>query len=455
MRKKKTDYVQIAVLGFCILFYLFLFLLDGVQLSADSQSYIGFTYGREPFYPMFLACFRSLFGNDFYLMVVAFVQCILWALTTGYLTCLFRKKFQLRNFSVGVVLAFQVAVVLLCRFAAARQATYCNEICSEGLAIPLFSLFLAELILYVLDLKTKSLILTLVYAAVLISTRKQMYILIPIMGVVYFFLFLSKRISWKKLFLTWGVAVSAFLLAAGIDVLYNMAIRGQAMRHTTDSSAMVITLLYGADSKDADAFDDPEMAALFQSIMQEAEENEYTYRFAEGNWLNRYTHYSDHYDLLAFGIVNPHFYQYLDETLLVAGAERELAFDDINRVFISTLLPVYWQRIIRITIDNMLVGLCNTISKASPMLTWYNILFGVVYIGLTGYVCIRKRKEVFWVALITLFSVLINVAAVGLMIFAQTRYMIYNMPFVYIAMYLMLREIYLTWKSNKESICEK
>ena len=123
MRKKKTDYVQIAVLGFCILFYLFLFLLDGVQLSADSQSYIGFTYGREPFYPMFLACFRSLFGNDFYLMVVAFVQCILWALTTGYLTCLFRKKFQLRNFSVGVVLAFQVAVVLLCRFAAARQAT--------------------------------------------------------------------------------------------------------------------------------------------------------------------------------------------------------------------------------------------------------------------------------------------------------------------------------------------
>ena len=40
-------------------------------------------------------------------------------------------------------------------------------------------------------------------------------------------------------------------------------------------------------------------------------------------------------------------------------------------------------------------------------------------------------------------AVFVNVIVVGLMIFAQTRYMIYNMPFVYIAMFLMVREIFL------------
>ena len=457
MKNKKNDYVQIAVMGICILFFCFLFFIDGVQFSADSQSYIGFSYGREPLYPLFLTFFRLLFGNDVYLIVVVFVQCMIWAVVTSHLTGIFRKKFHLHTFSVGIVLAFQLSVVLLCRFVASRHATYCNEICSEGLAIPLFSVFVVKLLEYVWDRKNCDLIFTMLSGAALISVRKQMYIAVLIMGCISFLLFIGRKISFKKLFLAWGAALTAFLLASGLDLLYNFCLRGEAMRHTTDSSAMVITLLYCADSEDAGKFDDPAMASLFQNIMQEAEESEYTYRFAEGNWLNRYVHYSDHYDLLAFGVVNPHFYEYLDETVRVTGVERELAFDDINRVFISTLLPVHWQRLLHVTADNMLVGLCNTVSKAYPILTWYNILFGICYIGLMIFMAVRQKKDAFWLALTVLVSVLVNVVAVGVMIFAQTRYMIYNMPFVYIAMYLMLREIYLRWKSkkHKESICEK
>ena len=129
----------------------------------------------------------------------------------------------------------------------------------------------------------------------------------------------------------------------------------------------------------------------------------------------------------------------------------------MNHVFINTLLPVRWKKFLQVSADNMLAGLCNTVSKASTQLVWYNILFGIGYIGFMILTAVWKKKELFWLSLTVLLSVFINVAAVGVMIFAQTRYMIYNMPFVYIAMYLMLREIYLTWKSkkHKESICEK
>ena len=44
--------------------------------------------------------------------------------------------------------------------------------------------------------------------------------------------------------------------------------------------------------------------------------------------------------------------------------------------------------------------------------------------------------------------IVMTIVVVGVLIFAQTRYMIYNMPFVYIAMYLMLREMYFIWKDK-------
>ena len=221
------------------------------------------------------------------------------------------------------------------------------------------------------------------------------------------------------------------------------------MRHTSDSSAMVITLFYSSGREDAEYLEDEGLRQLFTDIMTEAEEKGYTYKAAEGNWLSRYNHYSAHYDLLAFGIVNPSFYAYIDENFSYEKEERELAFDDINSAMISALMSHRLFKVLQVAGDNMLVGLCNTVSKAHPLLVWYNVLFGAVYIGLLVVMGKQKKQTAFWFAFLVLLSTLINVAVVGVLIFAQTRYMIYNMPFVYIAMYLMLRETYHILKNKQ------
>lgn len=448
MTKKKTVLPEILLPAFCLLFYLFLFFLDGVNLSADSQSYIDFTYGREPFYPLFLAFFRLLFGAGFYFKAVVFVQCLLWAVSMYALTKTVCEKVQGGVFSACVLVFFQAAVVFLCRVVAARHATYCNEICSEGIAIPLFTLLLTELSAYSTDYKNSRLITSMLIGVLLISTRKQMYIVVLIMGALYFFLWTARKIPVKKMLLAWGSVILAVFLAFGLDVLYNFSLRGTAMRHTSDSSAMVITLFYSSGMEDAEYLEDGGLRQLFTDIMTEAEEKGYTYKAAEGNWLSRYNHYSDHYDLLAFGIVNPSFYAYIDENFSYEKEERELAFDDINSAMISALMSHRLFKVLQVAGDNMLVGLCNTVSKAHPLLVWYNVLFGAVYIGLLVVMGKQKKQTAFWFAFLVLLSTLINVAVVGMLIFAQTRYMIYNMPFVYIAMYLMLREMYLSRKKN-------
>lgn len=449
MTKKKTVLPEILLPAFCLLFYLFLFFLDGVNLSADSQSYIDFTYGREPFYPLFLAFFRLLFGAGFYFKAVVFVQCLLWAVSMYALTKTVREKVQGGVFSACVLVFFQAAVVFLCRVVAARHATYCNEICSEGIAIPLFTLLLTELFAYATDCRNSCLIGSMILAALLISIRKQMYIVVLIMGALYFFLWTARKIPVKKMLLAWGSVILAVFLAFGLDVLYNFSLRGTAMRHTSDSSAMVITLFYSSGMEDAEYLEDGGLRQLFTDIMTEAEEKGYTYKAAEGNWLSRYNHYSDHYDLLAFGIVNPSFYAYIDKNFSYEKEERELAFDDINSAMISALMSHRLFKVLQVAGDNMLVGLCNTVSKAHPLLVWYNVLFGAVYIGLLVVMGKQKKQTAFWFAFLVLLSTLINVAVVGVLIFAQTRYMIYNMPFVYIAMYLMLRETYHILKNKQ------
>lgn len=206
--------------------------------------------------------------------------------------------------------------------------------------------------------------------------------------------------------------------------------------------------MYASGTEDAGYFENKEIRTLYTEIMQEVEKNGYNYKYASGNWVNRYDHYSEHYDLISYGILNKAFYNYIKQTSDLAGIQKEQAFDELNHVFIDTLLPVNWKRMVGVVTDNIMAGICNTVSKADNRLTWYNIMYVVIYIELLIYMGVKKKEQLFWLGTVILISTAMNVAAVGVMIFAQNRYMIYNMPFVYIAMYLMLREMYFIWKDK-------
>lgn len=448
---KKSSIRQILVLLSSLAFYLALFFMDGVLVSNDTVSYVQFTHGREPLYPLFLALFRFIFGENSYFTVIVFIQCILAAFSVYRLTAVIDERFHLDRLSICAIPFFQYAVVLLCRFAAVRKATYCNEICSEGLAIPLFTLFMTEVLQYVWYKKKKNLIIGMLLGVCLILVRKQMYIVIAIMFVVFMFMLIARQIRLKNFMWCLLAIAGTVFLSIGVDLLYNLCLRGEAMRHTTDSSAMVITTIYSSVKDDSVYFTDKGVQQLYSDIMEEVEDKQYSYKFAEGNWLDKYEHYANHYDLIAFEVVNPHFYEYLDANFTLTENEREKAFDELNSIMLKTLLPKNFTQIVKVTISNMLTGVCNTISKAWSLLIWYNVLFVVIYLVLmVRCMYLHKNQSLAWLCITILVATVINVGAVGLMIFAQTRYMIYNMPFVYIAMYLMIRDFGQDmWKKKK------
>ena len=439
--EKKENLRSFVILSAGLIFYLVLFFMDGVMTSPDTQSYVMSHYSREPLYPTFLALFRSIFGADSYFTVVVFLQCILAAIAMWRLTVVLDRQFTFDKLSVFVVVALQFTVVLLCRFAASRKATYCNEICSEGLAIPLFLFFVSQLLTFIWEKKYSSLLVCMFYAVCLISVRKQMYIVFIIMGVIYLILFMVKQIPLKKFLLAVSSILGVLLLTVGIDYLYNFCTRGTWMRHTADSAAMAVTVLYCSDSEDSAYFQDSDMGELIHNIMKIAEERKDTYISTSGNWLNQYQHYANHFDAIGYGIVNDSYYEYLDTHFTLTEAEREKKIGELNKEVIAVLLPVQWKQVAKVTIINMIAGLCNTISNAKNLFTWYNIFFTVVYIVLLiRCICKKNNIPLLWFSFLVFLSTAVNVGVVGLMIFAQTRYMIYNMPLVYIAMYLMVRD---------------
>lgn len=432
MKKKETG-ISLAVFLINLIFYMIFLVVDGVNIAVDSESYIMGTYGREPLYPILLWMFRTLFGENRYFFWVVLFQCLLAAVAAWRFTMILRKKLEINNFVLIIVIGLQFAVVLLLRFAAKRESTYCNSICSEGIAIPLFTLFISELLLLVWENSNKNLWRVMFYSVCLLSIRKQMYIVLVIMVAVYAGMFIVYKFNVRKCILAAASIIGILLLAVGIDMLYNMIHHGEAMRHTTDSSALVISTFYSSDLEDADYFTDDNMKELFTDIMSQVEIRMYSYKYAQSGWRELYIHYSDNYDLIAFDIVNPAFYNYIDGLGVYTDNEREKMFDDLNHKILMTLLPVKWPQMFKVTMANILTGLCNTVSKSTKLLDGYNLLFYGLYIILASWLIIKKKNSCLaWLAFVVLAATVINVGAVGIMIFAQSRYMIYNMPLMYV-----------------------
>ncbi len=195
----KDDF-SIKMLSSSILFYLFFAFYDGTVICVDSPSYISMDRSREPFYPLLLALFRKIFGGfggEGYLFGVVLFQSLLAALAAYAIVECARKEFKTSKIESVLILLLPLSVSLLCRFAAGRASMYSNSIMTEGIAIPLYLLFFCCLLEYVINYGLKSLMASVLLVFVLISTRKQMYITIPMLGVAILYVELKKKCNKK------------------------------------------------------------------------------------------------------------------------------------------------------------------------------------------------------------------------------------------------------------------
>lgn len=442
-RNKSTDF-SFFMLGISLVFYLIFACFDGAVICVDSPGYLEMNLTREPLYPLFLALFRALFYgilHDDYLVAAVFAQSILAAVAAWSLAAFFNREFHLSKAVSLLILGIPMAVSLLCRFAAGRGSMYSNSILTEGLTVSCFLLFFRCLFAYVIRHSRNSLLACAFLSFLMISTRKQMIISLILLVVCIFFVSVKEKKVRKGMAAALLCSFGILLCSTCLDLGYNYVLRGKAVRHSGDTRFLTTMAFYTAGREDSQYIEDKDIQELFLKIYDICEENGYLKTHAKKGWLNRVSHFGDHYDHIQIDTMWPLINAYAGEISTGDAVDVNTNTDLIMNRINAAVLPHNILKVAATFFDNFLSGLVTTVAQRKPILIGYTCFIYLFYIFLLLY-HIRQREDnrLCLLALLTLLSIFFNVGLVSLVIFCQTRYTIYNMALFYICLLLMLDE---------------
>lgn len=444
-QSNKNKTFSIFMLLVSLIFYMFFAFYDGAVICVDSPSYIDMNISREPAYPIFLAFFRFIFSglhNDFYLTAVIFIQSLLAAIAAWSFAAYTSKEFKLNKLFSLFVLFIPLFVSILCRFAAKRGSMYSNDILTEGIAISCYFLFFRFIIEFILHQSKKSFLYAWILTFLLISTRKQMFISLFLLVLSILIIFFKNNKHFKGIILSFLCVISILLSTTLLDLGYNYALRGEFIRHSSDTRFITTMAFYTAERNDSQYIDDKEIQNLFLEIYDICDQNGYLKSSAGKGWLNRVSHFGDNYDHIQIDTMWPLICQfsathYGDD--IVSMNEHA---DQIMNIINQSVIPHNLPKIICTFMDNILSGLITTVAQRNPVLIWYSLFIYLFYIALLAvHIFITENSKIILFASLTFVSIALNVGLVSMVIFCQTRYTIYNMALFYISLLLMIYDL--------------
>lgn len=471
--------IDLILLIVPLVIYVFFAFYDGVVICVDSPTYINMALSREPFYPTFLALNRWIFGanGEFYLQMVVLWQSLLMAYAVYHLA-----KFLIIEFKKSVYVGLTIEVIciatsLLCRFAAARSSMYSNSIMTEGICISLFLLFSAFVLEYLMNRSIKALVWASVCSFMMISSRKQMYITLILLVAAVIYVELIENKQWKKMIIYLCLTCCCIMgCNKALENIYSYAVHGQTSSHFNDNRFVATMLFFVAQDGDEEYINDPEIRRLYEDIYNTCVHKGFTQQSIEGNINQVVAFFGLHYDNIQIDTMWPMIEEHSQEKLgdnfnLI---EREALTDQTTREIIMDLLPHTWTRIAYIFVGSCLHGYFNTVAKDHPVLNVYSTLIGIVFAGIFVWIVISDIKNTKLkaedanqkhslgepskesiLAIYVLLAIALNIGIVALVIFCQTRYMIYNMPLFYIALLLMTLRVVEEKKSKPNDIVQK
>ncbi|MCM1175717.1 MAG: hypothetical protein NC341_11805 [Blautia sp.] len=395
------------------------------------------------------------------LMAAVVVQSLLAGISTWYAGYAVKR---IKNGSIVLQMAtigFQFAVSLICRFAAVRGSVYTDSVMTEGLGLSLFVLFMTELYLYIITERRSHAAGAMFLSFLLISLRKQMLITIFIMGAVFAWYYVIRSQKLRKFCMLVLLMISVIAAGKLFDRTYNYAVRGEWIEHCHNSMGFLCVLLYSSDAeRDSGLFTDETLRTLYLEMMEQAEEQQILYPYAEPGWLSVSSHFADSYDAIGYGIINPVVEGYVRGNFDYPEVQAALKYDEICGGMVRVLLKQDKMPLVWIWACNIWKGFVNSVARASDLLNLYAVAAYLLMGVMALYLIVQKKKlrkmerqvqgaaeyrdrieqigRSLTFAFIVMVGIAVNSMAVGLTIFTQPRYMLYSMGFFYTAGFMLL-----------------
>ena len=439
----------LCILAALLVFFMTMLAACGVGVYNDSDQYITMHIHREPLYPLFLWCFRSMIGEG-YLPVAMAVQGVLTALGITVLSEYLSRRFGLCLWEEVLVVFLQLLPHLMTRYVSALHIFLENSVMSEALCIPLFQFFLYFLLRMVFEERKRDRILSLLTAWLLSMTRGQMMTTI-LMWALVFILQLVIRKKYKALLIPLTALIAVFGLRTLTVHVYNYFVTGYFMGNTYGQVNTLTNVIYACDEKDGEVFEEGSLEReFFDRFYAQADALGLNYQYAGNSMSERASYLEEHHDILKFQVLEADLSAYFFGLGKVDYYQQSSMSDDMAGRMIGRLLPVCFGQWFYDYILLCVNGFVRSIAVVHPLINWAAFLLYLGAVLLSLYlICAKGRFEAALAMGVALLFIAANVCATSITIMCLSRYMIYGFSIFYIAYYLLIRDVYFQIKRKR------
>lgn len=478
---KKTLHINKDFIFYFILFLVgmvcFGFLGEtGYQWYKDSNTYanIKAAEGVMPIYPIFLYINQKIFG-DMWKEVVVWEQVILASLCVMNFVGYMKKQFGLKIWEVGLVY-----IACLLPFSIELPGYMVSHmILTEGIAYPLFYLFMKYLLRAVFEISYKNFCRLLGMAFILSLTRSQLQLLYIICAAVFLYISLKqnkKDIKFRKVLFSIGASVLLILMCVFVtmktfgfyinqvssyladDSGENSDTKEKAISGAQFNSVIFNRGFFEADETDENLFVSEEDKEIFSILFEAIDKEQARYSYAEpGLWMWKQLRTGDvgvigfqvlvkYYEEKEPGLVSTALYNQISEKMAYMGGK---------------VLVTHFGRYIYHSVRLMIPSLINTVFfQVESIYLLCHIIMAFLY---ASAICMcfiyrfqmKKKSQAVDYRLIEYMAVviIINVIFAGVSNFifeGIQRYVVYAFGIFYIAYYLIFRQIVTEWINSKK-----
>ena len=419
----------------------------GVGVYGDSEQYIVMHIHREPLYPLFLALFRMMAGEDAGLTAAVVAQGLLAACSIFFLIEYLRKRFSLNTAEEIILLVLELMPHIVTKYVSALGIFLENSIMSEALCISLFQFFILFTLRMIYEKKKTDMMWSLLFAWLLSMTRSQMMTTILIWMLVAGVVIVLGR-QYKRLLVLLLTVMCAFGLRTLSIHTYNYCVTGYFIGNTFGQVNMLTNVIYACNEDDVEVFEEGSLEREFyEKFYADADAIGANYKYGGSTFRECAAHLDEYHDRLKFDVMETEFSAYYFG-MGKEYYEENLLADAIAKSMRTKLLPVCFGQWMYDYMSLCSIGFIRSIAVVHPLINPPVVL---LYITAVGFVlwCVwrRRQSDAAWMMGVALLFIAANVCAVSMTIMCLSRYMIYGFSLFYMALFLAGKEVFIQWKS--------
>jgi len=265
------------------------------------------------------------------------------------------------------------------------------------------------------------------------------------------------RKEYKKLYIPFVIGIAIFISTGLVTKVYNYSNSGLFVGTASSKPMILANALYVSKPEDGKDIEDVKYKKIFEEVYKALDADGMLYQYAKGGMVDKALHHEDFHDTISFDyfepIKNDIYYETDDNSVIMKDgyAAYIVEQDEIAGALIKELLANNWTRYLTNYLNVCVLGFIRSIAVDHPLLNIYAVIayiLGMLLIGVTW----KKKgftKEVFFFGM-TYIMIAGFVTATSLFLQCITRYMIYNLPFFYIAGAALL----FSWLPKKDGVRE-